>query len=146
MAWNAGSMGTAQLFNRLFADHSKTATVATAETTSSTSYVDLATPGPAVTLTSSGTLALCIFEVAAFGTDATLRGQFISVAVSGATTIAASDAKRLTYTSNSTGSGYRAAGFAFLTITPGVNTFTLKYRVSSGTGSFSVRDLWVMAP
>lgn len=146
MAWSAGSMGTAQLFNRLFADHSLSATVAAAETTASTSYVDLTTPGPAVTLTSAGSRALILFEVAAFGTDATLRGQFISVAVSGATTTAASDAKSLRYTSNSTGSGYRAMGFAFLTINPGVNTYTLKYRVSSGTGSFSVRDIWVMAP
>ena len=68
-----------------------TATVATAQTTSSTSYTDLTTAGPAVTLT-TGTKALVIVTSSMEDIGASNQVSYMSYAVSGATTIAASGA------------------------------------------------------
>jgi hypothetical protein len=109
------------------------ATVATDQTTTSTSYVDLATAGPAVTVT-TGTKALVSIK-ASMANGAALTGQMMGVAVSGATTVAASD----TY-----GTGYKyiggptnfqpvmAATFLITGLTAGSNTFTAKYRSITG--------------
>jgi hypothetical protein len=109
------------------------ATVATDQTTTSTSYADLATAGPAVTVT-TGTKALVSIK-ASMANGAALTGQMMGVAVSGATTVAASD----TY-----GAGYKyiggptnfqpvmAATFLITGLTAGSNTFTAKYRSVTG--------------
>jgi len=109
------------------------ATVATDQTTTSTSYADLATAGPAVTVT-TGTKALVSIK-ASMANGAVLTGQMMGVAVSGATTVAASD----TY-----GAGYKyiggptnfqpvmAATFLITGLTAGSNTFTAKYRSVTG--------------
>ncbi len=64
-------------------------TVSTSQTTTSTAYTDLATVGPQVSVTSKGTRALVLWKL----TQLTTSGSSASSpAVSGATTIAASDA------------------------------------------------------
>ena len=112
------------------------ATIATEESTTSTSYTDLATAGPAVTLT-TGTKALVIISTAFLRNDNNSTSSFISVDVSGATTVAAADSKALLLSTTSTGNSRPELGYTFAYIatglTAGSNTFTCKYRVSGGT-------------
>jgi hypothetical protein len=119
------------------------AAVATVETTTSTVYTNLATVGPAVTVT-TGTSVLLGFHCRQ--SNATLASNcWTTYAVSGATTIAAADGTALSYDSpvaNST--AYHGTTFRVTGLTAGSNTFTLQYRVSAGTGTFHNRNLWVL--
>ena len=121
---------------------SATATVATQQTTTSTSYTDLATAGPAVTLT-TGTkaLVLCYTEQSNSSTAINVS----SFAVSGATTIAASDTFGLQINQSVSGYVYSASIGKIVTgLTAGSNTFTAKYRVSGATGTFLNRVISVI--
>ena len=120
---------------------SATATVATSQTTTSTSFTDLATPGPAVTVT-TGTKALV--TVSAYLVNSGTQRTFMSVTVSGATTLSASDTRSLmTYI---TGGQELCMSFTVLLtgLTAGSNTFTAKYRVGFSTGTFYNRDISVI--
>ena len=122
---------------------SNTASVLTSQTTTSTSYTDLSTAGPAATLT-TGTKALVIFNtfLTASGTGPTVSA---SVAVSGATTLAASDDWRVTFDVSSGGFGVSLSRTVLFTgLTAGSNTFTVKYKTSSGTATFATRSIVVM--
>ena len=69
----------------------------------------------------------------------------ISVAVSGATTIAAIDDNGTTVSSSITsGANTLSRTFVLSGLNAGVNTFTLKYRVSAGTFSFFTRDITII--
>lgn len=117
----------------------KSASVATQEATSSTSYVDLTTPGPAVTVL-TGTSALITIATSAFLTSATVPAH-MSVAVSGATSLAAADAQSAEQSSQN---GFSVSRTYLLTgLTAGSNTFTAKYRVGSNTGNWYKRGLTV---
>lgn len=115
------------------------------ETTTSTSYTDLATGGPAISLT-TGTRAFVSVGAEIGNTSSLTSSVQISVAVSGATTIAASD--NWAFGNNGwTSTSHRLRGttaFMFESLTPGVNTFTCKYRVTAGTGTFRRRMLTVI--
>ena len=118
---------------------SESANVAASESTTSTSYTDLTTAGPAITIT-TGTKALIIVSARAqTNTGAT---SYASYAVSGATTIAANDDDALeagTITNNIS----RASRLT--TLTAGSNTFTMKYRTSpTRTGTFEFREIIVI--
>ena len=122
------------------------AQVLTAQTTSSTSYTDLATAGPAVTLT-TGTSALVLVIAGYVDLSAVGPGCAMSFAVSGATTIAASDDYRGVLSADS---GYNASSIAMLTklttLTAGSNTFTAKYRqTAASTGEYINRSITVWA-
>ncbi len=121
----------------------KTDAVATDQTTASTAYADLATTGPAVTL-QTGTKALFTLTTDCYNTTA---GTFVnaSVAVSGATTLAASDTWS-TYNVSGVANFVTVSRTALLTgLTPGVNTFTAKYRANAaGTAHFAQRSLTVV--
>lgn len=113
-----------------------TATVATGETTTSTSYVDLTTTTDTVTVTigSSG-LALVVLYVNITTGAATSPG-WMSYAISGGTTSAASDAKALSYDSQY-GAGTSAMGTAILEtgLASGSTTFKAKYKISAGSSA-----------
>lgn len=120
------------------------ATVATGQNTTSTSYTDLATAGPAVTVT-TGARALTFINTEVENSSTSVLSA-ASVAVSGATTDAASDARWAMEESKTTSLGCRAVSVhLFDALTPGSNTFTMRYRVSGGTGSFTNRHIVVMA-
>jgi hypothetical protein len=70
-------------------------TITTSETTTSTSYTDLATVGPTVTVT-TGQLALVIWG-AQLTNNTNNTSARVSVDVSGASTIAADDVRGLAY-------------------------------------------------
>jgi len=120
---------------------SASTTIATEESTSSTSYTDLTTAGPAVTLT-TGTKALIIVTAQQF--NSTTNQQFASYAVSGATTIAASDARAARSQNSSYNENRWSSVSRLTTLTAGSNTFTMKYRTSAGTGYWSNREIIVI--
>lgn len=129
--------------NAIAERYTASATVPTQETLTSTSYTDLATPGPSVTVT-TGTRAL-VFITALMGNNGTNSLSAASVAVSGASSITESDVWCLS-TDGLTSSNYlrMTAAKLFTTLTAGSNTFTMKYRVGSGTGTFGDRDIAVV--
>lgn len=128
---------------------SSSSSIATMQTTSSTSYTDLSTVGPSVTVT-TGTKALVIFTCGMANTVADASNS-CSVVISGATTTAIDDKW-----------GIHSDGFAawnnpwepadqhnrrmsarLFTLTAGSNTFKLQYKVGSGTGRFRNREIIV---
>jgi hypothetical protein len=114
--------------------------VATSEPTSSTAYTSLATIGPVVTV-NTGTNALV--GVYCNQNSSTGNAAWMGYMVSGASSIAVDES--LAVQLQNTG-GQRTGAVNFLTtLTPGTNTFTSQYRVStSGTATFSVRRLFVI--
>jgi len=118
-----------------------TATVATSQTTASTTMTDLATVGPSVTVTiGANGLALVIMTCGI--SNSASNATRVGYAVSGNSTVAASDSTALV----ATGTNTIAPSVVFLAtgLTAGSNTFTLKYDVSGGTGTFSGRVITVL--
>jgi hypothetical protein len=117
------------------------ATVATSETYTGSSYGDPATPGPAVTLT-TGTKALVTVTAYMANTTA-IRVGYMSFAVSGATTLAADDARAMANHLDGTVSpdsvGRISAQVYLDSLTAGVNVFTAQYR-SSQSNAFDVAN------
>lgn len=69
----------------------------------------------------------------------------MSVAVSGATTLAASDDWAALRTSVYVGDGQISHSFILSGLTAGTNTFTLNYKVQAGTvGGFTLRRISVV--
>ena len=142
-AANAGEILVVTGANAIAARLPDSDVVATSETTASTSYSDLSTTGPTVTLT-TGTRALMWWRMrqANSGVGASC---YSSVDVSGASTISASDQRAFAYESGGANDSLQAASMDFLTAhSAGSNVFELKYRVTSGTGTFQYRELAVM--
>lgn len=114
------------------------------EITSSTSFVDLATVGPSVTVT-TGIRALAIWSVS-LDNDTGNATSHAAIAVSGATTIAAGD-RYATIIRTYVGSREKRFGMAEMVtnLTPGSNTFRIRYKVGAGVGRFAKRHLAVWA-
>lgn len=107
------------------------------------------TPGPSITAT-TGVMALVGYRALLRVESVTARVE-MSYAISGATTRAASTTRSLGYSvsnsgaASSTGLNFRGGVVDLATgLTPGSNTFTLQYNVSSGTGQANDRRLWVL--
>lgn len=118
------------------------AVVLTSETTTSTSYTDLATPGPAVTVT-VGANGLALVGLSSGSKSSTSGVALATYALSGANTVAASDTNIMSLvvgTNESISGSIRL----FSGLTPGSTTFTMKYRVDTGTGTFERRNLTVI--
>src|SRR5574343_510386 len=120
------------------------AALATVQATTSTTYTDLATVGPARTApvgtTGKALVMLSSTIISAVGGNTAA----MSVAISGASTVAASDAYCLL--AQASGGSYTfslSRAVLFTGLTAGSNTFTAKYRVSSGTATFLSRDIAV---
>lgn len=121
----------------------KAATVDTDQSTTSTSYTDLATSGPAVTVV-TGTTALVIVYANTY--NGTLdKYNLMSFAVSGATTLAASDDRAGTIRTRTVTDGVDLVGIIYYaTLTAGSNTFTAKYKTDGGTANFRRRRIVVI--
>ena len=111
----------------------------TSETTTSTSFTDLATAGPAVT-TTTGVEVIIMWG--AFAANSTTAESQMSIAVSGASTIAATT----NYMFIVDGTERVGAMYSInLAVTAGSNTFTAKYKVgSASTGTWSNRFISVV--
>lgn len=119
-----------------------TATVATSQTSASTTYTDLATVGPSVTLT-TGTSVLVLVSAFMDNNFATIYTDF---AISGATTRSATDTTCLLDVFSGAGAKrLRATVANLVTVTAGSNTFTMKYRVAGSTGAWQDRTIGVIA-
>ena len=106
----------------------------TSEGTTSASFTDLATVGPAVTV-STGTQALVMIAARLSGNNPGVRAT-MSYAVSGATTSAANENRSIQTDLRVSGDFYSIGFSAVHTgLTAGSNVFTAKYRNSGGTGS-----------
>lgn len=106
------------------------------EQTASTSYVDLATVGPEVTV-ETGTVALVMFSGLLQNSTANAQGC-MSYAISGATTRAASDTVAIIQDGLNGGGdtwGFMSWDLAE-DLNPGANTFTAKYR-AGGAGTLT---------
>jgi len=109
------------------------------QNTASGSYVNLGTVGATVTVT-TGTLAQVHHGCQLF--SSTTGTVWASYAISGATTVSASDE----WANEANGTDGNRSGVSELhTVTAGSNTFQQKYRVGSGTGTFDDRYIIVWA-
>jgi hypothetical protein len=120
--------------------------VSAAQATTSAAYGDLATVGPTVANITTGTQAIVIVS-AKCETSLGFTG-FMSHAVSGATVIAATDNNAFANRSQAGANPHiRASAVELVTgLTPGVQTFTAKYRVSTAPNAaqFENRALMVI--
>lgn len=112
--------------------------VVASQTTASTTYANLTTTGPTFAAT-TGTQAWVWFGCAISNSAA--NSSRASVAVSGASSIAANDQWALINIGTSALRMF--SGHLFTGLTPGSNTFTMQYDVSAGTGTFANRELMV---
>ena len=112
------------------------------ETTASTSYTDLTTAGPAVAVV-TGTRAI-VFLTCRLSNNTAGVQALMGYAVSGATTVSATDLRAVEYES-SVADDHITVTAAFLhgSLTAGNNTFTCKYRVSANTGTFRRRGVTI---
>lgn len=116
--------------------------VATLDTTGNTAYTALATAGPAVTV-ETGSTAQVTVTAFLFNSGAGFV-NFMGYAVSGATTIAASDDRALQLHSEAAnGQGRMSMTHLQTGLTPGDNVFTARYRVNAGAGGWSTRVITV---
>jgi hypothetical protein len=120
-----------------------TAAVATNQSTGSTSFTDLTTVGPTVTVT-TGASALVIVSAELWNSSAGFAA-LMAFAVSGATSRAPVDAEALRKHSSSASVEMAASRMTLVTgLTPGSNTFTSKYRGNGGTANFFNRSIIVI--
>lgn len=118
------------------------ATVATSQSTTSTGYTDLATAGPAVTLTTGANALVTVTAAISNATGA--DNAYMGFAVSAGTTVAAADASSLQSLGMASLVGVQAsATFGITGLNAGSNTFTAKYRCNAGTGEFANRTIIV---
>jgi hypothetical protein len=115
------------------------------ETTTSASYTatlsgGAGTSGPGVVVT-TGPKALISFH-ARQSSSVGGTNVWSSVAISGATTIAANDNWAISY--DQAGQIFHGLCYLEASLTPGSNTFTEQYRVSGGTGTFAARRINVV--
>lgn len=119
------------------------AVVATAESTTSASYTDLTTTTDTVTVTigPSG-MAIVLLHMTVAATGGT---SWMGYAISGANTVAVSDAKALQYQCPASNvGGSFGATFVETGLAAGSTTFKLKYKASGGTPTFSNRRIAVV--
>jgi hypothetical protein len=148
--WVTGEVVTAALLNTHVRDNQidldrRTApvgaVVATSQTTTATSYSDLGTVGPAVAVTIGSTgKALVSLHSAIANATASLASYF-GFAISGAMTLAASDATAIGFTAPVANGGIRCGTIILVTgLTAGSTTFTAKYRMDPGVGPATFVD------
>lgn len=116
------------------------------DTCSATSYSDCDDgPGPTLDVL-SGSMALVVVGGRIGGNSVTTASVKMSWEASGTSSIAAGDtwAAGIVGPGAATAFGYVSRAYLTTALTGGVNTFTAKYAVSSGTGTFSQRSLFVL--
>lgn len=121
----------------------KAATVGTAESTDAVEWTDLATAGPEVTVT-TGTRAF-VFIYGKLSNSTANSMAAMNWAVSGATERDPIWDTALAADGLTAANGLRFSNVDLIsTLNPGENTFTMKYKVGSGTGTFDDRRIAVL--
>lgn len=142
----AGQLFVSTGLNAIVARTPTVARVATGQTTTSVnSFGDLATVGPTVGPLVTGSAAIVIMS-ASMENGTGGGGAIMGYAVTGASSIAASNDKALRHRSGTASQANRASTVAFeIGLTPGSNTFTAKYTTpTGGTATFTDRELLVI--
>lgn len=120
--------------------------VTAAETTASTSFTDLTTVGPAVTVTIGSTGKALVAVYASIDSNTTSARGYMGFGISGATTLAASLDRAIGYANSAVANRGGRMGSAFLQdgLNAGSTTFTAKYRADdTGTSRFADRRILV---
>ena len=114
--------------------------VFTDQSTSSTSFTDLATVQSLTVTVGANGLLLVMWSAGLYN----VAGQkYCGVALSGANTVAAGDNESIRNDA-ATFSGTQSRARLFTGLTPGSTTVTLKFRTASGTANFFTRNLTVI--
>jgi hypothetical protein len=117
--------------------------ISTAEVTAATSYANMTTVGPDATVT-MGVSAL-VATSAILTNDSAGSNSYASYQISGANTVAASDAAGVGQASSGAGRILSASKVRLHTgLVAGSNTFRMMYRVSGGNGTFQNREITVL--
>jgi hypothetical protein len=120
-----------------------TATLNVSESTTSTSFVDLTTLGPQVTV-NTGSSALILITAEINNNTASQAGR-IGITISGATSETPDGTTVLRQETNGTSEFNRCTMARLHTaLTPGSNTFRMVYAATGGTASFNFRNIIVM--
>lgn len=121
-------------------------TQATSGTTTSTSYVTALTGGTTCDVSvNTGTQAIVIIRGNMTNATAT-NTTFLAYDISGASTIAAADARSVSVVNSGTAGGNTKQGVFYQTgLTAGLNTFTLQHRSSAATtATYTNREIIVI--
>lgn len=108
-------------------------------TTSSLSYVDSSPAGPTVTVNVGQSARVLVTASAYIGLDNTSMSGFVGLFVNGTRLL---DIVGLSNASSQIAANVSSTR-AVTGLTPGPNTFLLRYFVTAGTGNFSARSLTV---
>lgn len=112
-------------------------------TTTSTSYTNLATTGPSVTVT-HGVMAIVFWSCALQNSTDNFETR-MSWEMSGSNVRAAGDTWSIMQNGIPASNQWRIGGVDLInSLTPGTTTFTAKYRVGGGTGTFDDRMIGVI--
>lgn len=138
-------MGAVKQDRAVRGDRSRGATVNASESTTSTTFADLATAGPTVAATIGPSGRAVVIVGGRLSNNGAGNFAIMAVAVTGASTRAADDALGAIYTPPAGGNLHQAShAFVLTGLAPGATTFTAKYRVAAGTGTFSARQLTII--
>ena len=139
-AASAGQIFVSDAANSIVARTPVNDTVAATETSTSLTYVDLATPGPTVTAI-TGPQALIMLTCSSFNSGG--NASWMAYNITGATTIAPDDTKSLQFNSSA---GQRfSAVYLQSGLTAGTQSIQCKYRTSvGGTSTWSQRRMAVI--
>ncbi|MCD0446450.1 hypothetical protein LO763_22805 [Glycomyces sp. A-F 0318] len=106
-------------------------------------WTDLSTVGPQVTMTTGDTAIVCLAAQASVSAD-NVSAQ-AAIAISGATQVAPGAGRRLVWDGHPANNGNTAATFFMPALQPGTNHFTVKYLSgTSHTVTFAERKLLVL--
>lgn len=131
--------GTNQIVERI----PSTASLNVSESTTSTTFVDLPTAGPSVTV-DTGTSALITITSEIHSSLASEAGR-VGINISGATTEAPNSNFTLRQETNGTGEFNQCSLVRLhVGLTPGTNIFKMQYLASGGTASFNFRSIVVI--
>lgn len=118
------------------------AVVATSQTTTSTSYTDLATAGPSVTVVVPPSGRILVIVGCSASNSVVNDASVMSFELSGANTLAGSDSRAVTHRAYDNGeSDAKSRAVIVEGLTPGSTTVKAVYRSSGGTATFSSRDI-----
>lgn len=110
--------------------------IATDESTTSGSFTDLATAGPAVTVDIGDSGKALVILTCFCYADTIARVALMAYAVSGATTVGATIAKAIGHKQAQSTDSFLASGvWLHEGLTAGSNTFTAKYEITNGAGT-----------
>ena len=123
----------------------RSAFVATSEAYATAAWGDCATTTDQVTVTIGQSGVALVFISASISLNATGGAGYMSIAASGANTIAAGNAPNMFYQAPGASYGGQSGNMAPLQgLSPGSTTFKLKYYVQGGSANFSARAITVV--